>query len=153
MHSKLKSVLDSRWVKSVTAVSQDFAGPRRCEPGIEHHYLHDSLCAGPRCALKLCGPPPDHESFRNACGMPLVAGGQSTTQHIPQSVLYQPYPGCRPRAFTAHATRPPRLHSRLSASPPQTQAALRTAAPTPKNDKNPGDWFFTQRGQQDWVSC
>ncbi|DBB07164.1 TPA: hypothetical protein ACH3X1_011734 [Trebouxia sp. C0004] len=70
-----------------------------------------------------------------------------------QYVFYQPCLGCQHRALTSHATRPPRLHSRLSASSPQTQAALRTAAPRPKKDKSPGDWFFTQRGQQDWVNA
>ncbi|KAL0045149.1 hypothetical protein WJX82_010101 [Trebouxia sp. C0006] len=34
-----------------------------------------------------------------------------------------------------------------------TQAALRTAAPRPNKGNSPGDWFFTQRGQQDWANA
>ena len=60
---------------------------------------------------------------------------------------------CGGKPFCGHARTRARQHSRVLAVIPQqqTRQAAAAAAARSKRDSRPKDWFFTQRGQQDWV--
>ena len=58
---------------------------------------------------------------------------------------------CGCKVSCAQTRRGARRHSRLSAVAADQQARQAARTSIQQNGK-PGDWFFSQRGQQDWVS-
>ncbi|KAL3145629.1 hypothetical protein ABBQ32_003173 [Trebouxia sp. C0010 RCD-2024] len=61
---------------------------------------------------------------------------------------------CGGKLLCGHARTRARPHSKVLAVVPQQQAfQAAAAAARSKRDAKPGNWFFTQRGQQDWVDA